>query len=569
MAQNSIGTNGVEWDDVPDFYNEEKFSDVYDRFSFPVGGWAVIRLVGKAFPIIVHWIPTISKKGGKEEEKAYPVLCHKSGGNFDSDCLYCNLSISRQDVVLSNAIIRDIQSRKPVDIEYPPKGIKFREAGAKWWSPVRVVWFPGSAARNIMSLKALNSKQTKQGLKQFPVDHPIYGCDLSTKFDPGSPGAGVWQFQMDKSSGPLTKEERSYLLYNLQPVYNYMPPVEVCEENVLQAYQKGLLNDPDKCDVRKVKMLVSGNNGGQPNQEERDEIDNMDELKDDFGDTGTVDLSTLSKKEQIAWARENNVPINPSVMRTWSDEKFLAYVQKKQKEMEPEPVNDFDDDNIDDLGGDDFGSVDEGNEFDEEFGGDIGGAEDFGGDSPVDDFGDDFGEPEPEPEVLDLSTLTKNQQIEWARENNVPINPSVMRTWSDEKFLAYVQKKQKEMEPAPEPEVDDFGDDFGDGTDVYGENPGVVDEPDFDKEFDAEVETEEEKVMRVLKASTGNAVLGFIEENKIPIKGYKGMGPAQLKQILYSMTGKGVSVDEDDELSWVPPKSRLATKKPPTGRSKK
>ena len=255
---------GTNWDAIEPPMQSKSWDETIERFDFPQGEWTSLRLVGDVYSLRIHWIPTLKKAGGAET--AFPLLCRRNEDD-NADCPCCRAGISAQTVYLSNAIIRDLQEDKPKKIKSPEKGKKFRVKGDKFWSPIRVIKFPAGIAQKIKNLSKLNKVSKGGKITAYQVNDVKYGRDINVLFDPSQSGSGMYDVQKDDRS-PLTDEEKSYLLFDLDVVYETIQDIKDIISSLRRSYDKELFTS-DNSDLRELKkMLLSS---GDTEEEDEDE----------------------------------------------------------------------------------------------------------------------------------------------------------------------------------------------------------------------------------------------------------------------------------------------------------
>ena len=248
---------GTGWDEVESSSFGKSWDSTIEKFDFTVGEWSALRLLGEVFKVRFHWVPTLKKQGGSET--SYPILCRK---NLDTDeesfdCPCCNAGMTTQTVFLTNAIVRDLQENKPEGKKSKQPDKEYREAGDKFWSPIRVVKIPAGTAQKVKNLSKLNKISKNGKITTYQVDHPKYGRDINILFDPSQSGSGMYDVQKDDHT-PLTDEERAYLLFNLERVYEAVPEVNDMISSLRKSYDKELFSS-DNCNFNSLKKILLGN----------------------------------------------------------------------------------------------------------------------------------------------------------------------------------------------------------------------------------------------------------------------------------------------------------------------
>lgn len=318
-----MAKKGSSWNDLPDSPNQSKYDQEIDRFAFVDGEWTAIRLLGEVFSLHIHWMPTFKRN---DSVTAYPILCLKNeeGQHY---CPLCEAGIKRQTVYLTNAIIRDLQDQKPSRVKVPDQ--KFRKAGDKWWSPVRVVQFPYQVAQNIKNISQLNKVKTKKGIISVGFEHPKHGRDLSILLDKNQTGSGMYQIQKEDKV-PLTEEEINYLLYDISTVYKYILSEDALISELRAAYDKDALNS-ENCDIKEVKKIIRGL---KDNDDDDDDVEDRKNKKN-------------KKKNKPVKKREDDDEDLDDV----EDEKTTRKSKKSskaKKEIEDDLDDDLEDDDLDD-----------------------------------------------------------------------------------------------------------------------------------------------------------------------------------------------------------------------------
>ncbi len=210
--------------------DEVKIDDVLGIFKFPEGEFAEVRFIpGPILALKQHWIKI---RGGKDKrEIKVPRWCIAfdpvTEGPNGKKCPYCELSTgqdgAQQESIkyYANAIIRDMQENEPRKKVAPSKEERksgFIQAGSKAFTPIRVVALTPTLAQKLQDLEQLNThKDKKTGKKKsFPLSHPVYGKDVSIKFDNSKAGSDKYNVVPGEKT-KLTDEEKEYLVWNLNP----------------------------------------------------------------------------------------------------------------------------------------------------------------------------------------------------------------------------------------------------------------------------------------------------------------------------------------------------------------
>ncbi len=276
---------GSSWGEVPSNNFKDAYYKKYDKFKFPEMEFATIRLIGDAYPVKIHWVPTIDKN---KKEISFPILCKKNNSE-DNKCLCCEAALKTQTVYLSNSIIRDIQENSKKGNKKPNKNQKFRVPGDKWWSPVKVIQLPHGAASKIKNLKSLNKVKDKKTGKiiKYDMNDIKNGMDINICFDKNQSGSGMYDIQKEERT-PLSKEEKAYLLYDLGEVYECVPPDSEMLESLKRAYDNDCLDD-ENCDLKAVKKIIKGESKNKKKGKNKKKVDNDNSDNDNDNDNNDND----------------------------------------------------------------------------------------------------------------------------------------------------------------------------------------------------------------------------------------------------------------------------------------
>jgi len=180
---------------------DEIFED--DYFPLPKKKMVRIRLFGDiVYPIGMHWIEIITPK----QKKRLNIGAYCPNFNpetekpdLDEGCKACKKDIRLAIKYVTQAIIRKLQEKGDPN-------------------PVRVIELPLSAVAKIVELQEANTVKGKNGkVKQFPLNHAKYGCDILIKYDPTKSGADMYLVSKEART-PLTKEERRYEEIDFTPL---------------------------------------------------------------------------------------------------------------------------------------------------------------------------------------------------------------------------------------------------------------------------------------------------------------------------------------------------------------
>ncbi len=208
---------------------EPMVSDIVDLLELPSKKWVQVRFVGPICPYGRFWIES---KGREGKPTKYP----KTALSFDQDTE--ELDSSKKDPYrdlsekfpkkvrftreyYANVIVRELQEDEPAKRGKPndtEEESGFKQKGSKLWTPVRVVRLTSTLIDHLKKIKALNRhKNKKTGQKEaYEISDPRYGVDVQIMYDKDAPTAAqAYSVQKDEKS-PLTEDERSYALWDIE-----------------------------------------------------------------------------------------------------------------------------------------------------------------------------------------------------------------------------------------------------------------------------------------------------------------------------------------------------------------
>ena len=269
--------HGMNWSDAkPSTGGNTSYLDLIDIHRFNED-WTTIRLIGDVYEIRQHWLPALKKDG--KNMTSFPKLCLKTS-DPNADCPYCNAGLRTQTLYLTNAIIREIQEGKPESQKklQVPGGLEFRSKGDTWWSPIRVVQFPGTVAQKIQSYKGLN--KSKETGECYDLNHKKFGRDIMVKIDKSQSGSGMYDIQKEDQNA-LSKEERKYLLYDIEKVFDCVESEKEAITTIENVYNRNNFNE-DEFDMRKIERVIgitSSSKSKSYDDDDDDDIPDDDEPK--------------------------------------------------------------------------------------------------------------------------------------------------------------------------------------------------------------------------------------------------------------------------------------------------
>lgn len=214
------------WSDTKPSGDQQKWQDSLEWYKFKTPketDFNQVRLIGPIMSAIYHWVEITKQDGSKA---SFPATCcgydPDTEVTDESKCPGCQCRITQQKFYFQNAIIRDLQEVKPANAksvaDFPEEQKKqYREIGDRSWSPVRVLKIPKSCATQLHDIVKLNRHKIAGVTMAKDVADDDYGVDLFIKYDPDEVPANMYGIQKGDCT-PLTAEEKTYKLYNLDVV---------------------------------------------------------------------------------------------------------------------------------------------------------------------------------------------------------------------------------------------------------------------------------------------------------------------------------------------------------------
>ncbi len=306
---------------------EPMVSDIVDLLELPSKKWVQVRFVGPICPYGRFWIES---KGREGKPTKYP----KTALSFDQDTE--ELDSSKKDPYrdlsekfpkkvrftreyYANVIVRELQEDEPAKRGKPndtEEESGFKQKGSKLWTPVRVVRLTSTLIDHLKKIKALNRhKNKKTGQKEaYEISDPRYGVDVQIMYDKDAPTAAqAYSVQKDEKS-PLTEDERSYALWDIESLLK-PESLSVAKEEVerWKRANKDLLEDDsdddeddddeddeddDEPKSKKSKKAKKAGKEGKKGKKSRDDDDDFDDDDDEDDDEPKSKKAKKSKKSK-------------------------------------------------------------------------------------------------------------------------------------------------------------------------------------------------------------------------------------------------------------------------------
>ena len=198
-----------------------RLEELVEVFSLPEKEWVDVRFIhSEILAVAQHWIEIDKKDGGKAK---FPKLCLRYDSaeevyKDDIECPYCNAGNTANVTYYANAIIREDQEDKPENPKPPSNKERetgFKDKGSKSWTPVYVLRLTTSQVSEIKELRGLNKYKGEDGQTIYhDVSDDKFGMDVRLRINPDKQGTARYSVSGGDKS-PLTKEERRYLIWNL------------------------------------------------------------------------------------------------------------------------------------------------------------------------------------------------------------------------------------------------------------------------------------------------------------------------------------------------------------------
>ena len=244
--------SGYDMDDVPvsGQGNTLKPADVVDLYELPDKKFVKLRFFGSIHAYGGHWIET-KKKDGSKGNYYYPCAAFDiESGKMDSTkhCPFCDDEsghVRFANDYFINAIHRKEQMNKPARVRATPAETEsgYKEKSSESWTPVKAVRLTGSVLRRLQEMKQLNTVENADGdTLNYAVSHPRYGADVSIKRDKSLSPAQMYDVQIGTQTS-MSKEERSYLIWDLEHLMVTPSQKEAEVEYVKWAKRMGLMDD--------------------------------------------------------------------------------------------------------------------------------------------------------------------------------------------------------------------------------------------------------------------------------------------------------------------------------------
>lgn len=231
-----------------------KPDELVDVLKLPPKKYMSLRLIGQAFLYGGHWVKTKTKEGKPSQFYAPCLAFDSETGKHDSTkkCPWCDHEGEEVRFAVdtwTNAIVRDLQKKKPAEVEEPTEEeleSGFKSKDSESWTPVLAFRMGTSVVRSVKELRELNTVDTDEGTKAFGMTHPKYGCDIQIKHNPDAAPAQQYTVQKGGEPTPLKKSERGYLIWDLSNLQPDMPNYESALKDYVRWAEKMGLATPKK-----------------------------------------------------------------------------------------------------------------------------------------------------------------------------------------------------------------------------------------------------------------------------------------------------------------------------------
>ncbi len=237
-------------DDVPSVMSKDKRpADVVNLYKFPKNKFVTIRMEDPIESYAGHWVKGVNKEGKPATFFAVCTKYDRETWEYDSTkkCAWCAYTekmgtdskenpsgVQNSVEFFANAIHRkeqDNQPRKLPRLTKQEEETGFKDKESDSWTPVVVVRFTKSVANQVKDLRQLNvHEDPKSGeSRAYAVTDRRFGMDIHIKHNPDAAPAQQYAVQAGDVA-PITKEERTYLRWNLTDLMT-IPSEKDNEEN--------------------------------------------------------------------------------------------------------------------------------------------------------------------------------------------------------------------------------------------------------------------------------------------------------------------------------------------------
>ena len=371
-------TRGTDMDAVVVRSREErkKPTDIFTLLEYPSKNgkpvWVTIRLFGPVFSEGTYWV----RAKRDNPKSSFPAPCLSYDYNThqrtsdkedpwgdelqrERDAGMDQPYIRYQPYLYMNAIARKEQAREPARnrLTAEEKETGFKDKDSDSWTPVVVVRFTPSLFKKVQDLKDDNIVKLKSGTKAFNVNHERFGRDIMIRYDPNAAASDKYAVKLVVDGGrtPLTEEEKAYLKWDIEAMYNDEPSLEETKRDVA-AWRKrmGLTDEKSKA----VESMDDNEESFDDDIEDTPKLKKRKPAADVFedDDVGSFDSPKKSKSYDDDFDDddfEDEKPARKSKSRKveeddFEDDDFEEEAPRKKSKAKPVEEDDFDDDDFDD-----------------------------------------------------------------------------------------------------------------------------------------------------------------------------------------------------------------------------
>jgi len=213
-----------------------------------------VRIIGQPAVYAQHWISIETPNGKKVNIPRTVPNFDPATDSFDDTISdpYKNIpnDVSTRKMYFVNVIVRDDQDDRPRKLHPPTRTEKksgYKSKDSKAWTPVKVLRMPTSVVRDIQRIITMNKHKVEGRVREFELSHPVYGCDIFISFDKSAAGSAMYSVQKgDKSK--LTKEEKAYLVWNLNGLIPPSPSIEEVKRDAKALSESATASEDDDDD---------------------------------------------------------------------------------------------------------------------------------------------------------------------------------------------------------------------------------------------------------------------------------------------------------------------------------
>lgn len=201
--------------------DKKRLNELFESIVLKDNVYKKIRIIGEVFASAEAWVDIKTKTGKKVSIPKYSRDLNPVTSEFEENgCPYRRGGINFKVVYYVNVIDRSEQDNEPRKKKDPTKEERksgFKNITSETWTPVRVMRIPSSVATMLQGFSETNTKQNKKTgeTKSYDIGHEKYGRDVLIKVNRKSKNPSQMYSLEKDSRTPLTEEETSYLVWDI------------------------------------------------------------------------------------------------------------------------------------------------------------------------------------------------------------------------------------------------------------------------------------------------------------------------------------------------------------------